>query len=112
MSTSRKPFFDPQLIPTVLTKIYGDVPTSTVAIIKHIAVKNVTTTPATVTIHIVESGGTAVDSNEAFKRVIAGEEDLPLYTLFNEHIESGGSIWAVCDTASAVSIRAGGIEES
>jgi hypothetical protein len=112
MATVRKPFFDPQLLGTSATKIYGDVPSSTVAIIKHLSLKNVTTSNATVTIWVVESGGSAGDSNEAFKRVIAADEDIPVYSLFNEHIETGGSLWAMCSVASAVSIRGGGIEDS
>jgi hypothetical protein len=112
MTTSRKPFFDPQLLGTTLAKIYGDVPAQTVGIIKHFSLMNVTTVPATVTIHIVPSGGTADSSNLAFEGKVAGKDPVPVYTLFNEHIEAGGSIWAKCDTASAVSVRGGGVEDA
>jgi hypothetical protein len=112
MAVTRKTLLDPQYLSTTLSKIYGDVPIKTLAIIKHIAVMNVTAIPAEITIHVVPSGGTADSSNIAFQDDIAGGEPVPLYALFNEHIEAGGSLWGKCDTASAVSIRAGGIEDS
>jgi len=109
MATTPKPFFDPQLLGTTVSTLYT-VPSATTSILKHLALKNVTTSTAEVTRYSVPSGGTAGDSNEAFKRVLAGEEDLPVYSLINENLETGATIQALCDTASAVSIRGGGNE--
>jgi hypothetical protein len=109
MATTPKPFFDPQLLGTSAGTLYT-VPTGTTSVIKHLALKNVTTSVAEVTIYIVPNGGAAGDSNEAFKRSIAGEEDIQVYSLINENLETGAKIQALCDTASAVSIRGGGNE--
>ena len=72
MSTSTpKPLFDPYLIPSVTGTAYT-VPVSTIAIIKHMVVHNTDTTPHTVTLYLVESGGTATISNQIWKKTIAG----------------------------------------
>jgi|ETNvirenome_6_30_1030629.scaffolds.fasta_scaffold31938_2 hypothetical protein len=109
MATTPTPFFDPQLLGTSIGTLYTT-PASTTSIIKHLALKNVTTGVVEVTIHIVPAGGVAGDANEAFKRKLAGEEDIQVYSLINENLETGATIQALCDTASAVSIRGGGNE--
>jgi hypothetical protein len=109
MATTPKPFFDPQLLGTSIGTLYT-VPVGKTSILKHLALKNVTTGVVEVTIHVVPSGGTAGDANEAFKRKLGSEEDIQVYSMINENLETGATIQALCDTASAVSIRGGGNE--
>jgi len=102
-TTTPKQAFDPYLLPDVTGTAYL-VPTNTVAVVKHLAVHNTSDTPVEVTVWLVENGGTATDSNQIFKRKIAGYDGKIVFPAINATLETGATIQAKADTVSVISI--------
>lgn len=109
MATTPKAFFDPALLTTGAVTYYT-VPSSTVAIIKHLSLHNTSASPVQVTVNLVESGGTAGASNQVYKRTLAALESTQVFPAVNATLESGATIQALAATGSVVAIFASGNE--
>ena len=109
MSTTPTPLFDPFLVTAGTTTAYT-VPANTKTIIKHLAAFNNSTTPVNLRVYLVESGGSAGDSNTIFNELIAAKKPAIIFAAINATLEAGATIQVVAGSASAISIHGGGNE--
>lgn len=71
---------------------------------------NTTASSATVTIHIVPSGGSVADSNMIVKaRSVAANTSVTIPELVNHVIPAGSAIHGFCSVATAVSLTVSGV---
>lgn len=108
-TTVPKPLFDPFLVTTGTTTPYT-VPAGTKTIIKHLTGFNNGTAPVNLRVYLVESGGTAGDSNTIFNQPIAAKQSAIIFGAINATLETGATIQVVADTASSISLHGGGNE--
>lgn len=87
------------------------VPGSTVALVKEIVLTNVTNAVATVSLSIVNSGGTAAASNRIMQAKNIPANDLVIIAC-NEHMDAGDFISGLQGTSGAINVRICGVEVS
>jgi hypothetical protein len=83
---------------------------SSTAYIKEIIIANTTATAATITLHVVPSGGTVGLGTQTIPTVTIGGNDSKILTGLNTAIPPGGTIQGLQGTASAVTVTISGTE--
>jgi hypothetical protein len=97
---------------TTSAAIVYTVPASSVTKIENATVTNITATPATVTIHVVPSGGSVANTNAVeFARSIAANTSVQLTSLIG-YQNAGATIRALAGTATALNLTLNGTENS
>ena len=107
MTATATKLIEPALLTTSAASYYT-VPSTATAVIKGFPLHNTSTGVVQVTIHLVENGGTVGDSNQIFKKSLAAHESLQVQSALNATLSGSDQIYALADTASAVSITAAG----
>lgn len=103
------PFTPKPITPAQLTTAavaYYTAPTNVkVSRVLLVVATNTTATNRTITVHIVPSGGTASATNMVLDGVIVpAHTALPLYEVLNQFVPPGGTLQALSDAGTAVSI--------
>lgn len=108
MPVTPKALLDGTLLTASSTTLYT-APASTTAVIRSITLCNTDTVARTVTIYIVQSGGSIGDDKKIFDEFsLAAGETIVDDTL--RVLETGDTLRGLASTASVVSIRADGSE--
>lgn len=90
---------------------YYTVPDSTRAIIKKATFCNDHTSPVTITINLVPSGGAAGYANRSAKtKTLAAGETIDWWAVENHVLEAGGSISMVASVTTKIGVRISGFE--
>lgn len=101
----------PSALLTITADLYYTVPASTSAIIQKMTVVNVDTTPRTVTVYLVPSGGSAVDGDVIVKTLpVPANLTLDIPEAFNHVLKPGDSIRALASLAATLVFRVSGVE--
>lgn len=108
-STAKRIFTPAQLGVSAAT--YYTVPTNTRCVIKKLTLTNSTGTARTATVYLVPSGGTAGATNvlTSAKTIAPGQTWECIYA--EDHVlESGSTLQALAEVASAITIHGSGVE--
>lgn len=96
---------------TVSAATYYTVPANTTTIIKKLTFTNTSGTARTVTVYFIPSGGSASDTNTLTKtQSIPATSVWECYEAEGHTLGAGDFIQALADGATAVSVRASGLE--
>ncbi|MDB5054444.1 MAG: hypothetical protein JWM44_2494 [Bacilli bacterium] len=95
---------------TILATLYT-VPAATTEIIKEIVLTNTTATDATITLYLVDSGGTAGATNMLLNAYPVKAKDT-VFISMSEVLATGGTIQGLQGTSGAVTVRISGVEVS
>lgn len=107
--TPKKLFTPAQLTDAAAT--YYTVPAQTRTVLKKVTLTNDGTAPETVTLYLVETGGTAGASNIVLKgKAIGAGETYEAYELEGHIMNAGDFIRALASTASKVNLHVSGVE--
>ena len=88
------------------TTLYTLGSTVTNAFITKAIASNSTTTPATITINIVQSGGSVASTNEyVIEETIPANQSVVLYKLIGEQLDPGDFISAIASVTATISLR-------
>lgn len=88
------------------TTLYTGAVTIDYAFIAKVLASNSTTTPATLTINIVQSGGSVASTNEyVITETIPAKQSITIYKLIGEQLGPGDFISAIASVASTISLR-------
>lgn len=82
-------------------------PTVESAKIIHMTCHNYSASNITLTINIVQSGGSVASSNEYFSEIIAAGETRSIYELIGSIFSTGDLVYAVASSASSVNLKMG-----
>lgn len=98
---------------TIAAAVYYTAPVNTVATISAMSITNTTGTARTVTVHLVPSGGGATASNTVCSaRVVSPGETFNVFGAIGQSLAAGGTIQALADAATALTIVASGYEQA
>lgn len=110
MTVTPKKLFTPAQLTTSLATYYT-APASTRTVLKKVTLTNDGTAPETVTIHLVETGGTAGVTNLVLKnKAIGPGETYEAYEMEGHIMNAGDFIRALCSSASKVNFHVSGVE--
>ena len=110
MTVTPKKLFTPALL-TTSAATYYTVPTSTKTVLKKVTFTNNDTVPRTVTLYLVETGGSAGNSNIIVNaKAIAPGETYEAYEVEGHIMNAGDFIRALASQASIVTIQISGVE--
>ena len=88
------------------TTLYTAGATITNGFITKAIASNSTTTPATITINIVQSGGSVASTNEyVIEETIPANQSVVLYKLIGEQLDPGDFISAIASIVTTLSLR-------
>ena len=106
MTTITRTSIAQETLSITATTIYTGGTTIDNALITKALASNSTTTPATLTVNIVQSGGAVGSANEyIIEETIPANQSVVLYKLIGEQIDSGDFISAIASAASTISLR-------
>lgn len=92
---------------------YYTTPINTTTTISAMSVTNTTGTARTVTVHLVPSAGSAGASNAVCSaRTVAPGETFNVFGAIGQTVPAGGTIQALADAATALTLVASGYEQS
>jgi len=110
MTVSPKKLFTPAQL-TASAATYYTCPNNSKTVLKKVTLTNDGSAPETVTIYLVENGGSEGATNIALKeKAIGAGETLEVYELEGHIMNAGDFIRALASTASKVSFHASGVE--
>jgi len=110
MTVTPKKLFTPATL-TNSAATYYTVPASTKTVLKKVSFTNTDTVPRTVTLYLVESGGSAGASNIIISaKAIAPGDTYEAYEVEGHIMNSGDFIRALASQASVVSMHISGVE--
>jgi hypothetical protein len=98
-----------QLTATAAT--YYTAPANTKCVVKRLTFTNTDTVPRAITIHLVPSAGSAADANTITKtKTLYPAETWSCPDAEGHVLEAGGTVQALADSATAVTIIGSGVE--
>lgn len=98
---------------TIAAVTYYTTPVNTVTTISAMSVTNTTGTARTVTVHLVPSAGVADATNVVCStRVVSPSETFNVFGAIGQTLPVGGTIQALADAATALTIVASGYEQA
>lgn len=110
MTVTPKKLFTPAQL-TTSAATYYTAPASTKTVLKKATLTNNNTTPETVTIYLVETGGTAGVTNIILKdKAIGPGETYEVYEMEGHIMNAGDFVRALASTASQVTFHLSGVE--
>ncbi len=110
MTVTPKKLFTPAQLTSALATYYT-VPASTRTVLKKVTLTNDGSAPETITVHLVETGGTAGVTNIALKaKAIGPGETYEAYEIEGHIMNAGDFIRALASTASKVNLHISGVE--
>lgn len=106
-----KPITSAQLTTSAAT--YYTAPTVKASLIRQLVATNTTATNRTVTVYLVPSGGTAGAANELIiTRIVPANDSIILWEALNQALATGGTIQALADAGTAVTLSGSVVEAS
>lgn len=112
MQRTPKRFIDGSQL-TVAAAVYYTTPVNTVSTISAMSITNTTGTARTVTVHLVPNAGAATVANEVCSaRVVSPGETFNVFGAIGQTLAAGGTIQALSDAATALTIVASGYEQA
>ena len=109
MSTTQKKLITPGKI-TAATATYYTVPSGLRTTITNMLLHNTSSAPVIVTGYLVENGGSAGASNQAFYINVPANYARPVYEVVNQTLAVGDTVQLVAATAGAVTLHLSGQE--
>lgn len=92
---------------------YYSAPAASKAQIQALTLTNTSGSPATATIHLVTSGGSATEANRVLSaKAVAAGDSYKVIEAIGHWLEPGGAIWAKASAGTSISLVASGIEVS
>lgn len=112
MQRTPKRFIDGSQLTTGAV-VYYTTPVNTVSTISAMSVTNTTGSARTVTVHLVPNAGTATASNAVCSaRTVSPGETFNVFGAIGQTMAAGGTIQALADAATALSLVASGYEQA
>lgn len=98
-------------LPAVLGSALYTVPSNTSIQLSQLSVVNTTATARWFTLYLIPQGGSADASTTiVFQRVVGAGRAYPVPEAINRILEAGGTINAIAEAASAITLAASGFE--
>jgi hypothetical protein len=90
-------------LPAASTLVYT-IPTLNDAVIVKAEAFNYSTSTATITINIVQSGGSVADTNKYYSAIVPAGQSLVLSDIISHGLNSGDMIYAIAGTATSINL--------
>ena len=98
---------------TAAAVVYYTAPVNTASTISAMSVTNTTGVARTVTVHLVPSGGAAgVTNSVCSARIVSPNETFNVFGAIGQTLAAGGTIQALADAATALTLVASGYEQA
>lgn len=109
-TSSPKRLWTPSQVAATNTTYYT-VPSNTTTVLKHVTAHNTHASDnVDLTVYLVESGGSAGDSNQIYSETISAGQEIVVSVLTNHAMSTGDSVVMVAGTASRITVHGTGIE--